>query len=141
MKIEGSGKSGSVKGTGRAGSKKSADGSSFTDMLNEADGASSSAPASGVTQISSIDALLSLQQADDAGSGASKGARQRAGDLLDRLDSIRIGLLAGGVPVSTLNSLAHMIAQRRDKVMDPRLGDILDEIDLRVQVELAKLGR
>jgi hypothetical protein len=141
MKIEGSGKSGSVKGAGRAGPKKSADGASFTDMLDETGSAASAAPTPGVTQISSIDALLSLQQADDAGSGASKGARQRAGDLLDRLDSIRMGLLAGGVPVSTLNTLANMVAQRRDKVMDPRLGEILDEIDLRVQVELAKLGR
>ena len=141
MKIEGTGKSGGVKGTGKAGAKKSADGSSFTELLDSAAETSSAAPAGAVAQITSIDAILSLQQVDDSGSGGNKAARQRANDLLDRLDQIRLGLLAGGIPIATLNNLSQMITQRRDKVMDPKLSDILAEIDLRVQVELAKLGR
>ena len=141
MKIEGTGKSSGVKGAGKTTGKKSADGSSFTELLDSAAEASGAAPAAAVAQITSIDAILSLQQVDDSGSGGNKAARQRANDLLDRLDQIRLGLLAGGIPIATLNNLSQMIAQRRDKVMDPKLSDILAEIDLRVQVELAKLGR
>ncbi len=141
MKIEGPGKSGSVKGTSRTGAKKSADGSTFSDMLEETSGAEAAAPVSSVMQISSLDVLLSVQQSDDAGSGAGKRAKQRAKDLLDNLDQIRLGLLAGGVPLSTLKNLEQMVSRQKENILDPRLSEIIDDIDLRVQVELAKLGR
>jgi hypothetical protein len=141
MKVEGPGKSGSVKGASRAGAKKGADGTAFSDMLEETSGAEAAAPASTVMQISSLDVLLSVQQSDDAGSGAGKRARQRAADLLDNLDQIRLGLLAGGVPLSTLKNLEHMVSRQKENILDPRLSEIIDDIDLRVQVELAKLGR
>jgi hypothetical protein len=92
-------------------------------------------------QISSLDVLLSVQQSDDAGSGAGKRAKQRAKDLLDNLDQIRLGLLAGGVPLSTLKNLEQMVSRQKENILDPRLSEIIDDIDLRVQVELAKLGR
>ena len=51
---------------------------------------------------------------------------------LDQLDKIKIGLLTGELPKSTLQQLSHMIATHRDQGLDPKLAEILDEIDERV---------
>jgi len=53
----------------------------------------------------------------------------------------RRALLAGSVPKDRLIQLAQMVRARRDTVSDPRLATILDEIELRAEVELAKLSR
>jgi len=59
--------------------------------------------------------------------------------LLDMLDQVRDGLLAGGIPRATLNRLANAVSKRQDGFADPKLQTVLDEIDLRARVELAKL--
>jgi len=63
----------------------------------------------------------------------------RAEDLLDILDDIRLGLLGGGVPSGRLSALVQAVGRQRASVADARLSQLLDEIDLRAQVELAKL--
>ena len=55
------------------------------------------------------------------------------------LDSLRDCLLAGGIPRSTLNRLATAVTRRHDSFADPKLQDVLDQIELRAHVELAKL--
>ena len=40
---------------------------------------------------------------------------------------------------TTLNRLALAIAKRRESFAEPKLQTVLDEIDLRARVELAKL--
>jgi hypothetical protein len=55
------------------------------------------------------------------------------------LDQVRDGLLGGGIPRSTLNRLAVAVGRRHETFADPRLQNVLDEIDLRARVELAKL--
>jgi len=140
MKIEGPGKSSNIKGASKAGSKKPTGDASFGGMVEDTEAAAPQSGVSGVMTISHIDALLSLQEAGDGTSGgAAKAARERAGSLLDQLDRVRMGLLTGSLPQSTLIRLSHMLQSHRDKVVDPVLADILDEIDLRAQVELAKL--
>jgi hypothetical protein len=142
MKIEGPKKSSSTTGPSKTGGAKSTGDSTFSGMVDDTEGASGHKPVSGVMQISQLDALLSVQEAADSGSEeAGKKGRRRAAQLLDQLDQVRIGLLSGGIPVATLNQLARTISTHRDDVMDPKLAALLDEIDLRVQVELAKLGR
>jgi hypothetical protein len=90
----------------------------------------------------SLDALLSLQVAGDGTSEeATRKAKHRASLLLAKLEHIRLGILAGGIPKSSLQQLSTMVSQHRAEVMDPVLGEILDEIDLRAQVELAKHDR
>jgi len=59
--------------------------------------------------------------------------------LLNILDSVRDGLLAGGIPRSTLNRLAVAVTRRHDVFADPKPQDVLDQIELRGHVELAKL--
>jgi hypothetical protein len=83
--------------------------------------------------------LLSLQEVADATAGRSR-ARARGEAMLDRLDEIRLGLLSGGVPKERLVELSRLARTRRGEVDDPRLVEVLDEIELRAEVELAKLS-
>lgn len=90
--------------------------------------------ATGATQ--SIDPLFATRHATDR---SGRRAKQRAEDILDRLEEIRVGLLTGAISRDRLQSLDDLVKQHREQVMDPRLTEILDEIELRARVELAKL--
>jgi hypothetical protein len=93
---------------------------------------------SGPGPIGALDSILMLQGLDDSTDGRSKGVAHGE-QLLDMLDQVRDGLLAGGVPRSTLNRLANAVTRRHDAFNDPKLQTVLDEIELRAHVELAKL--
>jgi len=97
---------------------------------------------SGAAPAHAVDALLAIQEVDDAttGEGNARG-RQWGGEILDRLDGVRLGLLNGGIPVSELRSIADLVTRQRANVSDPALQEILDEIELRARVELAKHER
>jgi hypothetical protein len=88
--------------------------------------------------IGALDSILMLQGLDDSTDGRSKGLAHGE-QLLDMLDQVRDGLLAGGVPRTTLNRLANAVSRRHDAFNDPKLQTVLDEIELRAHVELAKL--
>ena len=88
--------------------------------------------------IAALDSILALQDMGDATDGRSKGLAHGE-QLLDILDSVRDGLLAGGIPRATLNRLAVAVTRRHDVFADPKLQDVLDQIELRAHVELAKL--
>jgi hypothetical protein len=62
----------------------------------------------------------------------------RAETLLDRLDELRHGLLMGTLGRAQLHELGRLVRLQRDAVDDPGLIAVLDDIDLRAQVELAK---
>jgi len=87
-----------------------------------------------------IDGILALQEVDEDGRG-SRQERERGEDILDRLDEIRHGLLTGRVNPKTLQTLLVQVRQQRQTFTDPRLKEILEEIELRAAVELAKLGQ
>lgn len=137
MKIEGPGslRNGSTRRTGRT---ESGLGGAFARALQDA----GEAPAAGVggpAAAGGVNPLLALQELEDATGGPHGKARARAEAILDRLDEIRMGLLTGSIPASGLEALSRIVQSQRAQVADPRLAEILDEIDLRAQVELAKL--
>ncbi len=103
-----------------------------------AQGPAQAAPTHGVTGVSSIDALLALQAIGTPGERRKRAVR-RAGKLLDVLDEIKISLLDGQVSTSALGRLVSAIRDQRDATEDPRLEGLLDEIETRAAVELAKL--
>jgi hypothetical protein len=121
----------------RAARREEPSGSSF-----RLDGATSDKPIAGVAQASplaAVDALLTLQGVPDASDGR-KRAIKRADHMLDLLEDIRIGLLEGLIPRMKLESLLRVVKLRREDVGDPRLNGVLDEVELRARVELAKFG-
>ncbi len=111
-------------------------GSSFSVPLSGE--ASVQAPTVPAAQLGSVDGLLAVQEMPDALAGRRRAA-QRGEMLLDRLDELRIGLVAGAVPRDRLDELGRLAKAARGQVDDPRLNAILDDIELRVAVELAKL--
>lgn len=88
--------------------------------------------------IAALDSILALQSLEDSTDGRSRGLKHGE-QVLDMLDQVRDGLLAGGIPRATLNKLANVISRRHEQFADPHLQSVLDEIELRAHVELAKL--
>ena len=88
--------------------------------------------------VSSIDALLALQEVGGALERRKKAVR-RAGVILDVLDELKIGVLEGAVPAHTLGRLIEAVRQERARTGDAKLEGVLDEIETRAAVELAKL--
>ena len=93
---------------------------------------------SGPGPIAAVETILTLQGFDDSTDGGSSGFAHGE-NLLDMLDQVRDGLLAGAIPRATLSRLATAVSRRQDGFIDPKLQTVLDEIDLRARVELAKL--
>jgi hypothetical protein len=113
-------------------------GSDFARLLDSEQGGA--APVSGSAGVGSVSGLLAVQQVGDPLEGRRR-ARRRAHDMLSELEALRDGLLDDEVPVHRLEALAVLARSQRAEVDDPDLAQLLDEIDLRVQVELAKRGR
>lgn len=138
MKIDapGSVRSSSVR---RAGKSKNGAGSEFAKHITAG---SDTTPVAGgsATQVGSVEALVALQQAPDAAQRNKPPEQKHAEDLLNRLDQIRLGLLRGDLSLIDLQSLVRSLAERRREGGDPRLIAIVDEIELRAKVELAKLS-
>lgn len=86
-----------------------------------------------------IDALIAIQEVPDASTGRRR-ALLRGSSMLDLLDEVRVGLLSGIVPGGRLQSLLDSLKGRREAIEDPRLAQLIDEIELRASVELAKLS-
>tara|TARA_B100000925_G_scaffold255837_1_gene209366 strand:+ start:32 stop:442 length:411 start_codon:yes stop_codon:yes gene_type:complete len=94
-------------------------------------------PSTANLKVSTVDALspVELEMADSD----NKHASSRANLILDRLEDIRQGLLIGAISKPRLEELAGTIKETRDSALNPEMSDILDEIELRAKVELAKL--
>ena len=57
------------------------------------------------------------------------------------LDDLKIGLLAGNFDATTVARLRTAAAELKTSSGDPGLDQVLSEIELRVEVELAKAGQ
>ena len=105
-----------------------------------ADGPSQAGTPAGSSPVNALNSLLSLQEVDDSTEGR-KRARKRGAELLDQLEELRIAIALGEVPLAQLENLATMLAQRQAVTDDPKLAQIINEIEIRAAVELAKRGR
>lgn len=150
IKITGSSGAKSASGPKRTKGVGAAGGSSFADQLKAASGASNVDGAQGagalessaVDGVEGVDAILAMQEAGDGGQErARKQAKAYGDELLDRLAELQNGLLIGAIPKEQLVEIAHKIRSERKRVDDKRLNDILDEIELRAEVEIAKYTR
>jgi len=105
-----------------------------TGAAAEATGTARTAAASGVA---SLDALLALQALDEP-MERRRRAMRRAGRLLDVLDEVKIALLGGANDAGALQRLAQAVREQREETDDSRLEGVLDQVDARAAVELAK---
>lgn len=140
MKI---GSAGPVKSVGnsRKAGKASSVGGDFSAFLSETD--ETAAPSVGATAgVSGIEALLAAQTVGDTlqDGGKKRRAVSHGNDILDRLEELRAAILTGAVSKSKLIELAQMLRDKREAGLDDELNAILDDIELRAEVELAKLA-
>ncbi len=145
MKVEG------PKSSARAGQVGKAKGPSgpssagaFASELDKVTGAEEdAAPAvEGGGGIAGVGGIFAAQNVNDQDSSPQERRRraQRGIDILDKLEEVRRGLLLGTIPKDRLADLARMVREKRERGADPMISRLLDEIELRASVELAKLG-
>lgn len=121
--------------------KKSSGGADFSSYLKETSG-SRSAPVSGMSGIAVTDAIFAAQMADDVEERERKKKQIKRGfTLLDKLEEIRQALLGGYISVDRLIEISRFVKEQGTTGSDPRLNEIIAEIELRVEVELAKLTK
>jgi len=136
MRIDGTGRSGKVNQRGDA-RRTSGSGPAFTlGGSEEASRATSSAPTGPVT---GMDALLALQSVEDPLFARRKSVK-RGESILEALEEMKADLLAGRINEGQLNKLMAALQQAKIKA-DPQLDALIEDIELRARVELAKLGR
>ncbi len=138
MRIEGPGSTSGIKKSEKA--RKSGSTGAFGAMLEEDEGASETSQTRGAAPMAGIGSLLSIQSVDDPTEGKKrKKMMDRAGKVLDALDGVHRGLVNGEVTVGHMKDVSAAMKESRENVNDPKLLAILDEVELRAQVELAKL--
>jgi hypothetical protein len=91
-------------------------------------------------RMTALDAILTLQCVEDALSAPRRKAVRRGTSLLDTLEAVRTDLLVGKVSPDRLDQLMDLVGEARSQTL-PGLDALLDDIELRVRVELAKFGR
>lgn len=144
MKIQGPSSTRGTSSTKKTGKSKGAGGADFAKAL-EGEGASETQESQNVATsggVSAVDALLSIQQVDDATSGGGNAQAFAWGeDMLEQLELLRLALLSGSIPPEQLQRLAESVSKKRATALDPKLASILSDIETRAQVELAKHQR
>lgn len=117
----------------------SIDPSMFLGLMGAAE-TSEFSPTSATQNIAALDVLLTVQSADDPTErSARKRMTARAVAILTTLDDLRMGMLMGTLTVGHMIDVADVVSAHREKIHDSHLTAVMDEIDLRAQVEIAKL--
>ncbi len=121
----------------RAGARPAAGGFSLA-PAEAASEVAHAAPMAAASSLGSLDALLALQAVASPLERRRKAVR-RAGRILDVLDDIKLALLSGELSPQALDQLVGAVREQRENADDPRLDALLNEIETRAAVEIAKL--
>jgi hypothetical protein len=107
--------------------------------LGEAETARAPGTPAALRTLGGIDALIALQGLEDPTERRRQAVR-RGRVALDALDELKIGLLGGTLSQATLNKLKAAAAYLKDGSGEAGLDSVLGEIELRVEVEIAKMS-
>lgn len=99
--------------------------------------ATATASASAVAGVADVSALMALQGVEGPMERRRRAIR-RGGGLLDRLEELKLALLSGETGEAALERLTRGLREERTDDDDAGLNAVLDQIDLRASVELAK---
>jgi Class II flagellar assembly regulator len=89
--------------------------------------------------LATLDAILALQGEENPTERRRRHAK-RGRDILDALDALKAAILAGRIAPSDLRKVVSRLRQNIGPSGDPGLDQIMAEIELRAEVELAKLA-
>jgi hypothetical protein len=132
------GPNGTTLGTPASSAKRTSS-SGFT--LPDPASAQETRPAAAPKATANIDALIALQGVEEDPAERRKRSVRRGKGALDVLDDLKLGLLSGNLDASTVSRLRDAAANLKSSSGDPGLDAVLSEIELRVEVELAKAGK
>ncbi len=118
-------------------------GPSFSDHLSKVSSSRSEADApKDVAGVSGVSSILTVQEVQNYTEDGARREMIRYGeDILDKLEELRRDLLVGAIPKDRLANIAQTMRSRKATVSDPRLLDLINDIELRAEVELAKWSR
>ncbi|BBF91840.1 flagellar assembly protein FliX [Blastochloris tepida] len=136
MLIVGPGKAGNVTAAGRTRRARGA-GTAFS--LDDAADVAEPTRTTAAAPARALDGLLMVQEADPRERRRRAIARGRM--ALDLLDEVKLALMAGANLGPALARLEQAAATLRENSGEPGLEAVIDAIELRVAVELAKHGR
>ncbi len=114
--------------------------SGFAGLLGGAEESSAVSTPASIAGPSALDGMLALQEVSDEDVGQKRAVRQGL-STLDALEDLRLAILLGEVSPTQLERIQKRMEQQRGVVMDPELQALMNEIEVRAAVELAKLGR
>lgn len=142
MKVEQTNQSRNIASSRKTNTSTSSQGSNFASVLANALGSSDeTSGVSSVSSINAVDSIFMVQAVGDATEGESRKKRSidRGNAMLDALEDIRRELIFGEVSKERLLELAQMLRVRQEQGIPEKLDAIIKDIELRVEVELAKL--
>lgn len=87
--------------------------------------------------VGDVSALMALQGVEDVMQRRRRAVRRGSG-ILDRLEELKLALLSGEAMDGSLEKLARIVREERPQDEDAALNGLLDQIDVRAAVELAK---
>ena len=109
------------------------------DAAEETESTEGAAPFAPSQNIDSLSSLLSLQEVSDE-DVKRRRAMHSSQAALDSLEELRRELLFGELSTRMVARMEEKLAQlRQQNVSDPRLQSVIDDIELRLAVEVAKL--
>ncbi|MDR1026528.1 MAG: flagellar assembly protein FliX [Lactobacillus sp.] len=119
--------------------KKSSGGSNFSSYLTSGVSEQDSS-IKATSSISVTGAIFSAQMVDgEEEREIRKHLMKRSETLIEKLEEIRDGLLLGYISRDKLIEISRFVKERRFNTDDEKLKSIIEEIELRIEVELAKL--
>ena len=111
----------------------------FADYLSTG-GVSKQDQVQATAAMTSADAIFAAQMVQDEEERQIRQKLVKKGNtLLKNLEEIREGLLIGEIPKEKLIEISRFVKEKDIQSSDPKLQEIMQEIELRVEVELAKL--
>ena len=112
----------------------------FTDYLINSKNIDEKSSIQSTSAIASADAIFATQLIDGEEEFEIRKKLVKKGKyLLDSLDDIRDALLKGEISSEKLIEISRMVKQDNIYSNDEKLKNIIQEIELRVEVELAKI--
>ena len=134
MKV--SGTPGAAQAVGRGASRPAAGG--FAPAADELDSTAPTARAGSMSAVGSLEALLALQETSTPTERRRRAVR-RAGRILDALDELHLAVLdPQGLDGAALQRLQGAVREARSQTEDPGLEGLLEDIEIRAAVEMAK---
>ena len=129
--------------TKKVGKTKSRQTPAFASHLKDVKGEPESiAQNSEVGNITTVGSILTVQEVErDEGLTSRRQLKKYGEDILDRLDEIKQDLLTGDISKDRLKNLAQTLRMNKSTTDDPELISIINDIELRAAVELAKYTR